>query len=813
MKFWNRDIVTGWLLAIAATAVYLLTLEPTASFWDCGEFIAVSYLLQVGHPPGAPLYQLLAHAFSWLAGGNAMAVAKCCNALSAVAGGLTVMFLYWSIVRLFSLFSSYSVQKSAGNKKTTNNKKNKGAAEAVQPVMLVRPRLAAIVGSHCYLFCDTAWFSAVESEVYSLAMLIAAVVFWAAIRWYQCDDQRYAPRWLLLIALLLGMGVCVHLLTLLAAPAVLLLFLLKNHELQNSEIVNSELTSHRASRNSHKKHSQFSTYWLQVPPGNSQLKLLPLLLLFFCLGLTPYLTIPIRSAAGTPINENHPSTYKDFKRYIGREQYEKAPLYPRMWRHREHDAEYNASWCGGDTSFVGNLRYYGSYQLTYMYVRYLMWNFSGRYNDRQGYGSPQNGQFITGFPHIDALLVSTGQRPPESLHTEGRNVYFLLPLLLGIFGLVLLSDERRTFWTVMTLFLMGGVILSLYLNHPCYEPRERDYAYILSFYAFCIFIAFGASWVMGLLAKLAQKLRMPRWAHSMLPLLLLGVPLLMACENWDDHDRSGRYVARDAAVNIINSCEKDPRGSVLFTYGDNDTFPLWYAQTVEKVRPDVRVENIGLLGWQNFLDLLDESMAIGRPVYFSHYAYNQYHDRYPGRLKLEGNAYLLVNCNSEIVNSERAAAVNSQFTIHNSQNNITEDSVAVEPCYRHIMEDMGWHSIEGVHIDEVSCKFLEQYWRDALLLSQNLTDRGCRDSAAAILDKTIKEIPLSTLQDVELVYNIGCCYREIGRKVDADSIHTALRRILEEQLAYYHSMPLRRQAVMPYTIQPKEETYQKLIER
>ena len=780
MKFWNRDIVTGWLLGLAATAVYLLTLEPTASFWDCGEFIAVSYLLQVGHPPGAPLYQLLAHAFSWLAGGDVMAVAKCCNALSAVAGGLTVTFMYWTIVRLFRLFDTPSSRTP--RVKVKKGKKKATVAEAEKRPAAM-PRLAAVVGSLCYLFCDTAWFSAVESEVYSLAMLLASATLWAAIRWYQCEDEDYAPRWLLLIALLLGMGVCVHLLTLLTAPVVLLLFLLKNHDLQNR--LKDEKIGGLEGKGSHHNHPIPKSPNLQI--FKSQLKLLPLLLFFFCLGLTPYLTIPIRSAAGTPINENHPSTYKDFKRYIGREQYEKAPLYPRMWRHHEHDAEYNASWCGGDTSFVGNARFYGTYQLTYMYIRYLMWNFSGRYNDRQGYGSPQNGQFITGFPHIDAMLVSTGQRPPESLHTEGRNVYFLLPLLLGLLGIGFLSDNRRAFWTAMTLFLMGGIILSLYLNHPCYEPRERDYAYILSFYAYCIFIAFGASWLAGLLSNLTQRLKMPDWPKNVLPLLLLGVPLLMAYQNWDDHDRSGRYVARDAAVNIINSCEQDERGSVLFTYGDNDTFPLWYAQTVERVRPDVRVENIGLMGWHNFLDLLDESMALGRPVYFSHYAYNQYGSRYPGKFQLEGNAYRLM--------SEPC------------------DSVAVEPCYRHIMSSMGWHSIEGVHIDEVSCKFLEQYWRDVLLLSQNLADRGCRDSAAAVLDKTLREIPLSTLQDVTLAYHIAECYSNIGRMATSDSLFAILQSDLEAQLAYYHSMPASRQAVMPYTLAPKEETYVLILSR
>ena len=735
----HPDTAIGWLLAVVATSVYLLTLEPSTSFWDCGEFIAVSYYLQVGHAPGAPFYQLLAHLFTLLAGNNPLAVAPLSNALSAVAGGFTVMFLYWSI----RLIQDIKERKEMEESKSTKT-------------------FAALIGSLCYLFCDTAWFSAVESEVYSLAMLIASVLLWAMLRWYHCPDRTSAQRWLLLIALLLGLGACTHLLTLLTTPALLLLFIFKtkNYKLKSKKLTASNLLV-------------FSFY----------------LLVFFIIGLSPYLIIPIRSAAGTPINEGNPSTAERFKNYLSREQYEKAPLYPRMWRQHENDAKYAATWSGDDDSFVGNMRYYFSYQLTYMYLRYLMWNFSGRYNDRQGYGSPQNGQFITGIPPLDRMLVSTSKPLPESMPTKGHNVYYLLPLLLGIAGIVSTMNRRRTFWTVLTLFLMGGIVLNIYLNHPCYEPRERDYAYILSFFAFCIFIAFGAEGLLSGIKKYVlrtKKLRSRFLLHGSY-LILLAVPLLMACQNWDDHDRSRRYIPRDSGANILNSCDSNQHGAVLFCYGDNDTFPLWYLQTVEKERLDIHVENIGLMGAAKFAALLDESITLGRPVYFTHYAYNQYGRLFNGRFQLEGNAYRLTNDPS--------------------------DSVNVEAAYRHITGLMGWHSVEGVYIDERCCKFLEQYWQDVVLLAENLCDKGLTAQADTVLHKTLGEIPLSAIQNPQLVYNISQAFSLAGCAAEADAVTDYLRHILKEQLDYYHSMPPQRQAIMPYTILPREELAAALTSR
>lgn len=725
--------IVGWLLALVGSVVYLLTMEPTVSFWDCGEFIAVSSLLQVGHPPGAPFYQLLAHIFTLFAFGNNLAVAWWSNALSALAGGLTIMFLYWTMMLM-----------TQGLKISTFSR-----------------HLGCIVGALCYLFCDTAWFSATESEVYSLAMLLSAVMLWAMMRWYRSDNQ-HDSRWLLLIALLLGLGYCTHQLTLLTSPALLLLFIFKIVKM--------------------KKQGE------ELPYKRFFAKVLPLAVFFFAIGLSPYLIIPIRATANTPINECHSGSREDVKAYINRDRYEKAPVYPRMWRHRENDALYAQTWCGGDTTFVGNMRYYASYQLSYMYLRYLMWNFSGRYNDRQGYGSPQNGQFITGTPLFDRMLVSTSDTPPKSLHTKGHNVYYMLPLLLGILGLMCLYDNRRMFWTVLTLFLMGGIVLSIYLNHPCYEPRERDYAYILSFYAFSIFIGVGAMRVAEKLNELALKVRCKPAVGPLLgAAILLAVPTLMACQNWDDHDRSGRYIAYDAGRNILNSCDSNEHGAMLFCYGDNDTFPLWYLQSVENERTDIRVENIGLIGWHKFMELLEESVDQERPVYFTHYAYNQFSPYFPNRLQLEGNTYRLMNdlC----------------------------DSVATNPALRHVMKNMGWHTLEKVYVDEVGCKFLEMYWRDIVLIANNLSDKGQAADARLALSKTLNEIPITELQDVRLIYSIGEAFEHAGDTLGANQIFANLNTIVGEQLDYYHTMPSRRQRAMPYTITPRLEVQEMLKQR
>lgn len=567
----------GWLLALTATAVYLLTLEPTVSFWDCGEFIATAHTLQVPHPPGAPLYQLIAHLFCLLAGSHTQWVAVCCNALSAVATGLTVMFLYWTLERMIKC----------------NDDKERSI------------HLGAIVGALCYLFCHTAWFSAVESEVYALAMLVAATTIWATLRWRDSLGENGSVRWLLLVALLQGMGVCVHQLTLLTLPMVAVVM---------------ATTLHRQRHRLQWRHLAYTAL---------------LSLTLFCVGLSPYLIVPLRAAGHPPLNYGNPDSRERFEAYLRRDSYEKAPLYPRMWRHYVHDDENAAVWSGGDSGWSGNLRYYVTYQLGFMYGRYLCDNFIARHNGRR-----------------DAT------------------VWYVLPLLLALVGIAHMGRRRVLFWSVMTLFLTAGPLLNLYLNHPCYEPRERDYAYILSFYAVALWIGYGAD---GLLRWTRR-----RWQQVGMAALVVAAPLLMACGNWDDHDRSGRWVAHDVATNLLNSCDE---GALLFTFGDNDTFPLWYVQQVEQVRPDVRCENINLIGYRQFAALLDAERG-RRPCYLTQYAYDQLHDWFEGRLRLEGLTYRIADTIGPDI-----------------------DTAA---CRRHL-ERMVWHDTTGIYIDPVGQSFILQY--------------------------------------------------------------------------------------------------------
>ena len=555
----SRCQLVAPLLTLLATAVYLLTMDRSASWWDCGEFISTSWLLEVGHPPGTPLYQLVAHCLMLLSFGNPMLVAPLSNALSAICGGITVGLLSLTILELNA------------NRLSTN------------------VRIGAAVGALCYLFCDTAWFSAVESEVYSMAMLFCSLDVYLLLRWRRTGDARLLP----LTALLLGLGVCVHLMTLLVLPALLLVYILGTKR-----------------------------QWLR-----GLLHVLPLCLFLFAAGLSPYAIIPIRAAANPPINEGRPATIENFKRYIQRDQYAKAPLYPRMWR--ERDAKNYPDWTLGSKGVVGNVVYYFGYQLTYMYGRYLMYNFIGRENLKW--------HFV---------------------------VLFILPALLAGYGLWRhRRRERSDYWTVMLLFLFGGIILNFYLNHPCYEPRERDYAYILSFYAVAVWIGFGA-------IELLQDEK--RWVK----ILVLLAPLTMAVGNWSDHDRHNCHSVHDISMAHLQSC--DPN-AILITLGDNDTFPLWYLQQVEGQRTDIDIYNINLTGFSRTLDIIYRNRD-RRPIYVSYYFFQRYADFFPGQLRCEGFCWRLVPP-SEV-----------------------DD---IEPLQRHLRDSIRFNITKHEYVPRVSQRFLD----------------------------------------------------------------------------------------------------------
>ena len=539
-------------------------MDRSASWWDCGEFITTSWLLEVGHPPGAPFYQLVAHCMMLLSFGNPMLVAPLSNALSAICGGITVGLLYLTILEL-------------NTKHLTPNTK-----------------LGAAIGALCYLFCDTAWFSAVESEVYSMAMFFCSLDVYLMLRWRRTGNARLLP----LIALLLGLGVCVHLMTLLVLPALLLIYILG------------------AKRQ-----------WLR-----GLIHILPLCLFLFVIGLTPYAIIPIRAAANPPINEGHPATAQDFKKYLQREQYAKAPLYPRMWRDRD-TANWD-EWTLGTKGVIGNTVYYFGYQLTYMYGRYLMYNYIGRENF-----------------HWHCIVL------------------FILPALLGGYGLWRhRKHDRSNYWIVMLLFLFGGVILNLYLNHPCYEPRERDYAYVLSIYAVAIWIGVGASEISG------------KWRWT-----LLLAPLLMAVGNWSDHDRHNCHSVHDISMTHLQSCDPD---AILITLGDNDTFPLWYLQQVEGIRTDIDIYNINLTGFGQTMRIIQRNRD-KRPIYVSYYFFQRNAEYYPNQLRCEGFCWRLVSP-SEVDNTE--------------------------PLQRHLRDSIRFNITKHEYVPRVSQRFLEipeNYWTTA----------------------------------------------------------------------------------------------------
>ena len=576
---------------ILATAVYLLTMSRTVDWWDCGEFIATSYLLQVGHPPGAPFYQLLAHCMTMLSFGHPLWVAPLSNALSALCGGLTVMLLYLTLCEL-TLHSKFKIQnskfKTQNSKLKTHNSKFK--------IQNSKFPIGPAVGALCYLFCDTAWFSAVESEVYAMAMLFCSLDVWLMLRWRRTGN----PRLLLLVALPLGLGVCVHLMTLLTLPALLWIFLRG------------------------KKTSIF----------NFQFSIL--FTFFILLGLTPYAIVPIRAAANPPINQLGDS----FAAYIKRDAYAHAPLYPRLWRERD-SANWQQWGVSVPASLWDNTRYYASYQLSYMYLRYLSNNFIAREN-----------------------LAHRPEKQGFSIFNLQFSI-FILPFLLGLWGMWVQWRRRRgDFIPVLLLFLFGGIILNLYLNHPCYEPRERDYAYVLSFYAFALWIGIGAG-------SIASKFKIQNSKF-----LLLLAPLLLALGNWPDHDRSRSHAVHDIALNHLQSCDPD---AILITYGDNDTFPLWYLQQVEGRRTDIEIHNVNLEGYYAIRTLLADN-AFRRPVYVTQYTLDALGPYLPGHPRCEGLCHRLLP---------------------------TADAAGdPAPLRRHLADSIRWHITPTEYLDPVSQSFL-----------------------------------------------------------------------------------------------------------
>ena len=685
--------VLGWVVFLIATTVYLITAEPTVPWWDCGEYTATADKLQVGHPPGAPTFQLIGSLFSIFAGSDTSLVAYAMNAMSAICSGFTILFLFWTITMLA--------------KKLVKNK------EEMTLGQMIAIFASGVVGSLAYTFSDTFWYSAVESEVYAMSSCFTAISFWAILKWEAEADDKHNLRWLILIAFLIGISIGVHLLNLLAIPAITYVFYFKKYpNVEKNKKRNFILVGIISMllvaiilyfivpyivifagkfeiffTNSIGLPFNTGTIvyftlligllvwgvWYSIKKQKVILNTALLSVLFILIGYTTFFVLVIRSNANTPINENAPKDATALLTYLNREQYGDTPLFhgqyynamvvdqqessskyikdkesgkyievkqrgklvyesdkttifPRMWSNDEsrNHPTYYKMWAGIDENsdrkptFAENLTYFFRYQVNHMYWRYFMWNFAGRQNDIQSHGlnlsgnEPTNvsngtkdllhGNWITGIDFIDEMRLGPQDNLPVDLaNNAGKNKLFCLPLLLGLAGLIFhIKKSPKDSFVVFLLFFMTGLAIVLYLNQPPAQPRERDYAYAGSFYAFTIWIGLGVYAIYEWTRKIKQLSEVAR-ASIIGVVCLLAVPVLMASEEWDDHDRSGRYMAREFARNYLESCEKD---AILITFGDNDTFPLWYAQEVEGIRTDVRVLNYTLSGMHWYVEQL-----------------------------------------------------------------------------------------------------------------------------------------------------------------------------------------------------------------
>ena len=683
--FWNR--IAASAVFVIAAITYLLTIEPTASFWDCGEFIASSYKLEVGHPPGNPVFQLFARFFTMFFDNMHAAVAV--NAMNAICSALTVFFLYLTVV----FFAKRVVKPSDDGTYTL------GKAIAIFG--------SGAVGALAYCFSDTFWFSAVEGEVYAMSSLFTALVFWAMIKWYEQADTPYANRWIVLISFLMGLSIGIHLLNLLAIPALVFMFYYKKREnghysfweyvkIFAVSVIILAVILFGIIPYLPKLAAYFDLFFVNSLglPFNSGAAFFMIALLAVCfaglyrtmnrqqvfantvllcfttivIGFSLFSIVIIRSSAKTPTNEYQPDNPFTLIRYLSREQYGSTPLvygqyfdapydiekttywapmgdkyikadgpgeiryestgkmlFPRMWNGSDQKyIQFYQSYMGDGGSkvagaqhkkptFLQNLTFFFDYQMNWMYWRYFMWNFAGRQNDIH---SPSPGEIMTGnwesgIDFIDHWRLGDQSDAPAYLkENKAKNHYYMLPLLLGIIGIFFqFARDKRGSWLTFLMFFMTGIAVVIYLNQPPYQVRERDYAYAGSFYSFSIWIGLAVAAVYSWIREKAPKADIA--VASAVTVVLLGVPALMAAENWDDHDRSNRYTAVEMAKNYLNSVGEN---GILVTHGDNDTFPLWYAQEVENVRPDVRICNTSLLGTDWHIDQMKYAVNESAPL-------------------------------------------------------------------------------------------------------------------------------------------------------------------------------------------------------
>ena len=754
------DNILGWLAFLIAAFVYCSTIEPTASFWDCPEFITTGYKLEVGHPPGAPFFMLTANLFSQFASDPSL-VARMVNTMSALLSATCILFLFWSITHLTRKLLLKDWSEMSMSK-------------------LIAIEASGMVGALIYTFSDTFWFSAVEGEVYAYSSAFTAVVFWLILKWEDHADEPHSDRWLVLITYMTGLSIGVHLLNLLCVPAIVLVYYYRKFPNANAKgslialfvsfvlvaailygvvpgiikvggwfelfFVNTlgfqfntgviiyiillvatviwAIYESYTNRNELRGNVSFvlSVGLLGIPfygfgwsafvigivvlvalfyllklkkkgvaVVSARIKnTLLLSMLMLMIGYSTYAVIVIRSTANPPMDQNSPEDIFTLGSYLSRDQYGDRPLFygqaytsqvafdrdgdycvpskttgapvyqrkekaskdekdsyfivstkdkynyaqnmlfPRMYD-SSHAQAYE-SWMGGVDGYnvdydrcgepvqvkmptqLENIRFFLSYQCNFMYWRYFMWNFAGRQNDLQGNGELEHGNWITGISFIDNMRLGDQSKLPDDLkENKGHNVFYCLPLLLGLLGLfwqALGKGDKgiRQFWVVFFLFFMTGLAIVIYLNQTPMQPRERDYAYAGSFYAFAIWCGMGVAAILDLIKRYLKTEN--TLVTAMVSVICLLVPIQMASQTWDDHDRSGRYTCRDFGQNYLMSLQ-DKGNPIIFTNGDNDTFPLWYDQETEGIRTDARVCNLSYLQTDWYID------QMVRPAYNS----------------------------------------------------------------------------------------------------------------------------------------------------------------------------------------------------
>ena len=896
-----NSCVAALVFAIAAT-VYCLTVEPTASLWDCSEFIACGYKLEIGHPPGAPVFMLLANVFSQFASEPSQ-VALMVNIASALLSAGCIFFLFLTITHLARKLICPT-----------------GTTLTLPSVITIEG--CGVVGALAYTFSDTFWFSAVEAEVYAFSSFLTALMFWLILKWEEELDSPQSDRWIILIAYITGLSIGVHLLCLLCLPAMsfvvyfrrarrvtwrgMLLTLLAGGLLVGIILYGvipgvvkvggwfELLFTNGLGCPYHTGlicyivllTATLVTIYYKVQRRAVKLSLACLLLILA--GYSSYGVIIIRANAQPPMCENAPDNIFSLGSYLSREQYGQTPLlygpaycselepkleegkaiyrpssdsakqqyevvrhdmnyvytdnmyFPRM--HSARHAKAYEDWMGGvrkkgnRPTTAENLRFFVSYQVNFMYWRYFLWNFVGRQNNIQGNGEVEHGNWITGFRWIDDWLLGcdTTKLPSDLSNSKGRNVFYTLPLLLGLAGLFWQwrrgREGRQQLLVILLLFLMTGLAIVVYLNQTPLQPRERDYAYAGSFYAFAIWIGLGVGMVREMLRVKSDKYATAKAILSAIACLL--VPIQMASQTWDDHDRSDRYACRDFGANYLESMQREGH-PIILTNGDNDTFPLWYNQEVEGVRTDTRDCNLEYLQTDWYIDQMkrpaNDSPAL--PISLRHEDYKEGKLEYmpistdsftiagekdtmvislKGKQGLYKNElmvlemlshadwsrpiYASISMGGDILPFLRDHLVLEGLAYRISPT-AKSQHVDVERLYDNVMHRFryGGLSTKGIYVDEDVKRLAHTHQLVMSVLIDSLLQQGDLHRALSVCEKWQQEMPQENVPYTEEALSMARCYYIAGQPMQGDGIVSNLLRRSEEWLSWIETIkPSRR---------------------